>query len=824
MGTEESKDPVGAVVEIDPDRARWRCDVERFEFESTADIEQCPIELIGQPRAIEALQLGLSLRTRGYNIFVCGEVGTGRSTAVRSQLEEVRRDDLVPADLAYVYNPKFQDQPRLLHLPAGRGMEFRSAMARLVGGLEHTLNLLFESDEYHEDHKAVVVSVKQPMKEAFTAFEAELKAAGFALVHIRVEGGIVPDILPVVDGEPKGMEIFEAKIESGEMTRADLDQMQELRQSFGEQLEKHRKEFRHQDRKLQRELETLDREKARPMVEAAVDELARQFDYEGVRSYLTDVQSELLDSLQLLREKIEEVGGEGEPDRETVHAEFEELEIPYAVNVVLDNGGKQLRPVVWETSPNYRNLFGTIEKVRDESGEWLTDHTRVRGGSLLEANSGFLVLDAIDMLSEKGVWPTLKRTLRNQKLEIQTPDPAQMGGHALKPEPIPVDLTVVLIGTPQIYRLLLNMDEDFRKIFKVKAEFATSTPRSEEEIRNYACFVQKKSLDDKLPPFHRDAVAAVVEEGVRLAGRQDRLTTRFHAIADLIREAGHWAMEDETNEVREKHVDLAVERRIRRHDLVEEMERKRMADGTVLLDLEGEKVGQINGLVVLDTGDHVFGQPARITAVTAVGTAGIIDIERESDKSGAIHTKGVLILAGLLRELYAQDRPLALSASLCFEQNYGGIDGDSASSAELYALLSSLSDVPLKQGIAVTGSVNQRGEIQPIGGVNSKIEGYFDLCRLIGLTGEQGVLMPITNMPHLMLRKDVVEALRRKEFRIWAVSSVEQGMEILTGMPSGLRSDDGRYPEGTVFRMVDDRLAGLAAMARKHRTREGDQN
>ncbi len=523
-----------------------------------------------------------------------------------------------------------------------------------------------------------------------------------------------------------------------------------------------------------------------------------------------------------MREKIEE--GEGEPDREQVRAEFEELQIPYAVNVVLDNGGVRQRPIIWETSPNYRNLFGTIEKVRDDTGEWLTDHTRVRGGSLLTAKGGFLVLDAIDMLSEKLVWPTLKRTLRNQKLEIQAPDPTQMGGHALKPEPIPVDLTVVLIGTPQIYRLLLHMDEDFRKIFKVKAEFTTSTPRSEEEIRNYAYFVRKKTGDDELPPFHRDAVAAVVEEGSRLAGRRDRLTTRFHAIADLIREAGHWAKQDEAEAVREKHVDLAVERRIRRHDLIEEVERKRMAEGTVLLDLEGEKIGQINGLVVLDTGDHVFGQPARITAVTAVGNAGIIDIERESDKSGALHTKGVLILAGFLRARYAQDRPLALSASICFEQNYGGIDGDSASSAELYALLSSLSGVPLKQGIAVTGSVNQRGEVQPIGGVNSKIEGYFDLCRLIGLNGEQGVLIPATNLPHLMLRKDVVEAIRRQEFRIWAVSTVEQGMEILTGMHSGNRGEDGRYPKGTVFGQVDERLASLAALARKHRARDTDRN
>jgi len=808
----------GGSLEITPEQARWRCDPDRFDFETTAEIDHCPIELIGQPRAIEALQVGLSLRTRGYNIFVCGEVGTGRSTAVDRQLNEVSRDDLVPDDLAYVYNPKLPEQPRLLRLPAGRGLEFRQALEMLVHGLEIKLNLLFESDEFTDARQEAADSIRKPVRATFEQFEKEVKEAGFTVVQIRVEGTIHPEVLPIVDGEPKGMDLFLGRVKAGEMSQEDFDGLETRRQEMMSRLIRHRKAYRAAELQLRRDLENLDREKARPIIESAVRELAERFDNEAVRGYLEDVMAELLDSMRLLREKIEADDGAVQGDEETVRAEFEEMMIPYAVNVLVDNTGATRRPVVWETAPTFRNLFGTIEQYREETGEWATDHTRISGGSILKANGGFLVLDAIDMLAQKEVWPALKRTLRHRKLEIQAPDPNQAGSIALKPEAIPLDLKVVLIGTPQIYALLSRLDEDFGKVFKIKAEFALSTPRSEEEIRNYACFMLKKTLDENLPPFHKDAVGAVVEEGVRLAGRQDRLTTRFNAVADLVLEAGHWAQEDQAEQVREKHVDLAVERRIRRHDLVEEVDRKRMAEGTVLLDMEGEKVGQLNGLVVLDTGDHVFGQPARITAVTAVGSAGIVDIERESEKSGPIHTKGVLILAGFLRARWAQERPLALSASLCFEQNYGGIDGDSASAAELFTLLSSLSGVPLKQGIAVTGSVNQRGEIQPIGGVNSKIEGYFDLCRLKGLTGEQGVMIPATNLPHLMLRKDVTKAMRRGEFRIWAMETVEQGIEILTGLSAGVRGEDGTYPRKTVFRRVDERLADLAARAKQYRS------
>jgi lon-related putative ATP-dependent protease len=468
--------------------------------------------------------------------------------------------------------------------------------------------------------------------------------------------------------------------------------------------------------------------------------------------------------------------------------------------------------VIWETHPSYRNLFGSIEKSREEDGEWATDHTRIKAGSLLRANGGFLVLDAMDVLVEPGVWAALKRTLRHRKVEIQAFDPVFVfSGVSLKPEAVPIDVKVVMIGTRQIYALLYALDEDFKKIFKVKAEFAMHTALDDHELMNYACLIHKRVQLEALPPFHRDAVAAVVEHGVRLAGDRDKLTTRFTEIADLVREAGYWAREEQAKHVRAEHVERALAQRLHRVDLLEELLRERIADGTVLLDIQGSKVGQVNGLALLDQGDHLFAQPSRITATTAMGRAGIIDIDREAEMSGSIHTKGVLILGGFLRERFAQNRPLTLTASLCFEQSYGGIDGDSASSAELYALLSSLAEVPLRQGIAVTGSVNQRGEIQPIGGVNRKIEGFFDLCRLRGLDGEQGVLIPRRNMRELMLRPDIVEAARQGRFHIWAVGTVEEGLAVLTGVEAGVRDRAGAYPEDSVFGRADAKLGRFAA-------------
>jgi ATP-dependent Lon protease len=791
--------PAPRRLRLKPDQLRWRCDPSRFGFKTTDELADCPINIIGQPRALDALRLGLSVRAEGFNIFVSGGVGSGRSTVVRRMLRKVERGEAAPDDIVYVHNFVDPDQPSRLNFAGGQGRAFREAMEELIDSLETDLPKLFESEPYRNRRSSMIETASAAQKARLKEFERGVQEQGFALVQVQMGPLIRPQLVPVIAGNPTDMDQLEALVEQGQFKREEFEQLQERNAKLRVEMETLAKEMRAMERTIQRQLAAMDTEVAQPLIEEAVSDVRAAFDAEGLDAYLDQVTVDLLDHLAEFRE-----GQEGSTESKGSAQDRPERPAPsrerYQANVVVDNAKTKGRPIIWETSPSYRNLFGTIEKVRTASGEWIADHTKIKAGGLLRANGGILVLDAMDVLVEAGVWAALKRTLRTRKVEIQSFDPFYVfSGISLKPEPAPIDVKVVMIGTSHIYRLLYALDEDFKKIFKVKAEFAVHTPLSEEELQNFACFVHKKVGDDNLRPFHRDAVAAVVEQGVRMAGHQEKLTTRFTEIADLIRESGFWAEQDGSKTVKAEHVDRALEKRIHRVDLIEEMLRERIADGTVLLDLEGTKLGQVNGLAVLDLGDHVFAQPSRITATTAMGRAGIINIDREAEMSGAIHTKGMLILSGFLRARFAQDRPLTLTASLCF-----------ASSTELYALLSSLAEVPIRQYVAVTGSVNQKGEIQPIGGVNEKIEGFFDLCRLQGLTGEQGVMIPSRNLPQLMLRKDLLALVRKRQFHVWAVSTIEQGVEVLTGMAAGRRDAEGRYPANTVFGRVDAKLAELA--------------
>lgn len=782
---------------VPPEGLRWTCDPAAFPFKTTSDLDEVPIEIIGQPRALEALRLAFSVCGDGYNVFVAGEVGTGRSTAVRHVLQEVDRECEPPSDLVYVHNFRDPDAPRLLTFPAGRGRAFARAMVELVEGLRKNVPAVFETDSYRNRRNETVEKAKVSHKERIKAFEKRIGEAGFAMVQMQVGPFVKPEITPVVAGNPVAMDQLESLVEEGKYDANQFVKMKETHASLSAEFESLMKEFRKIEIEVRQQLFDLDRAAARPLVADLVDDLWQAFDDEAVRAWLEEVREDVLDHLERFREREEPVTGEA---RDQAKAELEERLRPYTVNVLVDHAEKKGRPILWETNPSYRNLFGSIDGARAPSGEWKTDHTRIKAGALARASGGFLVLDALDVLVEPGVWPAIKRTLRHRKLEVRPLDLMNVFGTvSLKPEPIPLDVKVVLIGTRSIHRLLYHLDEDFKKIFKVKAELALDTKRSDEELLNLARFVKKKCKDDGLLPFDRAAVAAVAEQAVRLAGKREKLTTRFNDVADLIRESGYWAAEAKAAKVAAEHVLRAVERRERRLDLIEEVLRERIAEGTVLVDLEGERAGQVNGLVVLDVGDFSFGLPSRITAATGMGRAGIIDIEREAELAGSIHTKGVLILSGFLRSRFAQEKPLALSASLVFEQSYGGVDGDSASCAELYALLSSLSGAPIRQAIAVTGSVNQRGEVQPIGGVNEKIEGYFELCRLKGLTGDQGVMIPARNLPHLMLDHEIVRAVREGTFRVYAVSTVEEGIEILTGTKAE-----------AIFERVDRRLSALA--------------
>lgn len=814
MSPRSRESGTGGGYRLDPERLRWRCDLAAFAFETTEDITECPINIIGQPRATEALELGLSVRGEGYNVFISGRVGCGRATVVRRTLAALDRGDTTPDDVAFVHNFRDPDEPRRLSFPAGQGCAFRHAMESLVASLGTDLPQIFDSEPYAQRVTGMRERAAEAQRARLKEFEKHIQEEGFALIHVQVGPVMAPQLQPVVDGNPTEMEKLESLVEAGQFKAEDYEALKGKLSRLRAQMEGVAKELRNFEHDLQRGLAESDRELAEPLVQEAVAEVRTAYWAEGVADYLDELAENLLDNLDAIRRGREYGGSEdGTPGEPYLAGSM------FCVNVVVDNSQTQGRPIIWETAPSYRNLFGTIDAIRVGSGEWSTDHARIKAGSLMRASGGILVVDALDLLVEPGVWASLKRSLRTGKVEIHPFDTQRlMAGISLKPEASPIDVKVVMIGTPQIYGMLYAVDEDFKKVFKIKAAFALHTPLDAAELQNYVCFVHKKVQDDGLRPFTRAAVGAIVEEGVRLAGDRTKLTTRFADIADLIREASYWAGEAGADVVGSEHVDQALARSIYRVNLLEEMMLERLADGTVLMDLEGTAVGQVNGLAVLDVGDHQFGQPSRITASTAMGRSGIIDIDREAKMSGAIHTKGVLILSGFLRSRFAQNKPLTLTASLAFEQNYGAIDGDSASSTELYALISALSGVPIRQGIAVTGSVNQRGEIQPIGGVNEKIQGYYDLCRLRGLTGDQGVMIPARNEGQLMLRKDVVEAVRAGRFHVHAVCTIEEGLETLTGEDPGQPGDDGRYPPDTIFGKVDAELTRLAEAVRRYTT------
>src|SRR5512136_896136 len=791
--------------EVPVEKLRWRCNPEALPFETTQAVQACE-EIIGQERAQEAIRLGLNIHSVGYNIFVTGLTGTGRFTTIKCILEELNIQGKIPNDFCYVNNFKNPDMPHMLSLPPGQGNAFRKEMENLIETLKKKIPLMFENETYLNKKKEVVEKFRNKQAEMFREFEKKVTKEGFSLVQIQMGPYSRPGIFPLVEGNPVNIEQLESMVEEGKFSKEELEKLKGKQAELVNELEDIFKETRKAEKEIKEELASLDGEVISPAVKDSISDIKEKFGNEKVRQYLDEVQEDVLANLGRFREKEETpppIPGLVLPP--TVDS-FSE----YQVNVLVDNSEAKGAPIIVETTPNYRNLFGTIERVVERSGIWKTDFLHIKAASFLRANGGYLIFNALDALTEPGVWPALKRTLKNQVIEIQTFDPFYFfSTSALKPEPIDCNTKVLMIGDSQIYYLLYHLDDDFKKIFKIKADFDSVMDKDGDKIQQYASFIRKICDEDKLRPFDKGGIAAVVEYGVRITGRQKKLSTRFHLIADLLREANYWAEKDGSDVVTEKHVDKAIEKKINRLNLIEEKIQEMIDDGTIMIDSDGMVVGQVNGLSVYDLGDHTFGKPSRITAKTSLGKSGIINIEREAEMSGPIHNKGVYILAGYLRGRYAQDKPLTMSASICFEQSYSGVDGDSASSTEIYALLSSISGLPLQQDIAVTGSVNQKGEVQPIGGVNQKIEGFFDVCRAKGLTSKQGVMIPHLNVDDLMLRKDVVRAVKEGKFRIYSVKTIDQGIEILTGMEAGEKLEDGHFKEGTVNDLVDKKLRDL---------------
>ena len=795
----EMKTPVTVPVE----QLRPSFDPAALPFDSSTDCPACD-GIIGQDRALRALQTGLDIKNLGYNIFITGMVGTGRTTSIKQLLEGLKKGDPPPDDLLYVNNFRNADEPWLIQLPAGQGRSFVEAMNDLISRLQHSIPDWLKSPYYTEHRDAIIESQQARQKEILKAFEEETAKEGFSVIQVQMGLFVKPDLIPVIDDQPVPFPKLEQAAREKKFDEKTLSTLKTKYADLSKKLEAIFEELREIDDKTRLDLKSFDKESITPVIAAAVDEIRTRFPQPKVAEYLDEVEAGLIGNIDLFKsdpKKEEEKRGELAVDP------F----LEYRVNLLIDNTGLDHAPVVIETNPSYVNLFGSIDSSISRFGSWLTDFTKIKAGSFLKANGGFLVLNALDALVESGVWPTLKRTLRNQTLEIQNfASLFLLSMKTLKPEPIKVNVKVVMIGDEEIYNILFFQDEEFKRIFKIKSEFDTEMPRSDDAVQDYVRFIRKISDEGGLLPFDRTGMAAVIEHGIRLSGRREKLSTLFHRLADVIREADYWARKDGRETVQGVHVEQAVRERFERINLIERKIQEMIAEGTILIETSGGVVGQVNGLAVYSMGQAAFGKPSRITARTSVGRAGVINIEREADLSGQTHNKGVLILGGYLRGKYAVDRPFALSASIAFEQSYGGIDGDSASSTEVYAILSALSGLPLRQDIAVTGSLNQKGEIQPIGGVNEKIEGFFDVCRAQGLTGTQGVMIPVQNVRNLMLRRDVVAAAAEGRFHIYPVRTIDEGIEILTGVPAGRKNETGTWEERTVNFLVDRELERLA--------------
>ena len=805
--------PTWSVVELSPDKLRWKCELSRIPFETTAQAQRRE-GFVGQERALRALKMGVELSAPGYNVFVCGLAGTSRGGTIAQMIEDLHPVTKPSLDRCYVNNFKIPDRPRLLTLARGSANNFKKDMQAGIDFLRRRIPQVFEGEPFQRQKGRIVERFSVREKDLMDDFTRRIAREQFALGHMQVGAVALPEIFPVLEGQMVPIEDITKMVHEGKLETTVAEEIERKYEQFRQEFTVVYRKTLTLSRELASELSYLEQEAASVLVDGVIEELKEKYPGHSVTEYLEEVRHHLLDNLGPFKEREGEEEHGQEPPPEALQKgpmpERDPFRV-YGVNVILAHNHEDNSPVIFETTPTYTNLFGTIQRAYDARGGWTSDFMDLRAGSLLRADGGFLIMYSIEALSELGVWRALKRTLNHNRLEIQPFETFYpFTTTALKPEPIEINVKVILIGDRELYELLYEYEEDFRKIFKVRVEFDEEMRMSDSVIEEYAGRIRTLSERENLFPFDRGAFAAILEHGVRKAGRRNKVTARFVDIADLAREAHYAAVAAGETVVRAAHVRTAIASKVERHNLIETRIREMMEEGTLLVKLSGSHVGQVNGLSVLEIGGYVFGKPVRITASVGLGKAGLINIERESNLSGRFHDKGVHIITGYLRSVFAHDKPLTLTASICFEQSYSGVDGDSASSTEIYALLSALSELPLRQDIAVTGSMNQRGDIQAIGGVNEKIEGFFDTCRIEGLTGTQGVMIPQANVEDLMLREDVLDAVAGGKFHVWPIGRIEQGVEVLTGVPAGARNGSGRFEEGGVFARVDERLRDMA--------------
>jgi predicted ATP-dependent protease len=741
-------------------------------FTSTRELTGAK-EFVGQERALAALELGLGVGGNGYNIFVSGLTGAEKLETLHRWVAQRATSSATPGDWVYVHNFKQPDAPRAIYLKAGESKRLKQMMHDLVKTLREELPKAFRQEAFDKEKSSLTEKYNNRAQELNAQFATVARERGFQL-QTSSRGHVY--FIPIVDGKP-----LQRPQDFTALPEEERREVEKRQQELSVEMERLARKQQELMREMEEDIRTIEQRFCENLLVPILQRMEYELSNDEVRLYLAEVRSHVLNNLDDFKEApptpfampFMPMPRERDPYLE------------YDVNIVVDNAQTAGAPIIVESAPTYLNLFGTIERVVDRFGRVVTNFTRIKSGSFLRAHGGYLIFSLEDAITEPAVWKVLKRTLRSGRIEMETYEPfALFSASGLKPEPVKVNTKVIVVGSAFLYHLLYAWDDEFHEMFKIRADFNPVMRRDDEHQLAYAQWVGNLCNEEGLPHFDQSGVERLIEFGTRQAGDRDKVLASYAAVADLVREAAFWARKEDRQLVSARDVEKALDSRVFRSNRIEEDIRELIANGTILVDIAGKKIGQVNGLSVMEIGDYAFGRPSRVTASVGMGQAGIVNIERESHLSGSIHDKGVLILAGYLRNRFGQNHPLALSASLCFEQSYSGVEGDSASSTELYALLSRLTEIPLRQDLAVTGSVNQWGEVQAIGGVNEKIEGFYDICRVIGLTGSQGVIIPASNVRHLVLRRDVIEAVAQGQFHIYAVRTIDEGLEILTGIPS----------------------------------------
>lgn len=749
------------------DKLKNRCNPNIFKYDTTEKLSVSR-ELIGQKRAMEALEYGLSIPKKGYNIFVSGLTGTGRNSYSYLVAKEFASKKVPPKDWCYVYNFKDPKSPKAVSLERGQGKIFKKEIENIIRNIGEEIYKALTSKEY-ENSKNLIYNAYQKKAQDILS-ELNHMAKEYNFVFKQTERGILS--IPLKNGRPM------TEQELNELSEKEIEELMELSTQLSQKSFDYIKKIKEVEKGLIEAITGLQESKVSQVLTMHMDSLIKKYeDNPSICEYLKDMKIDIKNNYNMF---ITEDSKNPLENIFMIGNRKEDFMKRYEVNLFIDNTNKEKAPVIREMNPTYYNLFGKVEYV-NELGGLRTDHTKIRAGSLHEANGGYIIIQAKDILQSGYAWEGLKRALITEKIMVENITGLHVISETLRPEPIPLDIKVIIIGDYMMYQLLYNYDDDFKKLFRIRADFDIEMDRNEENIKKIGSFVAYQCKEEELKPFHKTALATIIEQSSRIAEHQEKLTAKFSELVEILYEADGWANKRKGDVITREDVDKAIKKKRYRNDAYEEKLMELIEKDYILIDIDGEKIGEINGLSVIDSGQYMFGRPSKITVNTYAGKGDIINIEREVEQSGSIYDKGVLILSGYLGEKYAKDIPLSLTASITFEQSYGGIDGDSASSTELYALLSSLSEKPIKQYIAVTGSVNQKGEIQPIGGVNEKIEGFYKVCKLKGLTGKQGVIIPHRNIQNLMLEDEVIEAVEKNLFKIYAVKTIDEGIEILTG-------------------------------------------